>query len=305
MAYDERMMNGLGVLGAVVDSGSFARAGVVLGISPSAVSRAISRLEERLGIRLFERTTRALTLTEEGRTLCERVMPLLAGLEDATSSASQGSAQVRGRLRVNIDPFFSRVVLGPQLGAFLERHPDLQLELVNRDELGDIVADGFDLAVRFGTPPSSSLVARKLLDTRIVTAAAPAYIARRGRPATPQDLAGGQHVCLQFRDPHSGRLYAWEFHRGRKKIEVQTQGPLTLNDAGSLHSVCLSGYGIGQLMALGAEHLFAENRLVDLFPDWPDERFPLYALYPSRRHLPAKAAAFLDFLSSLSPQSAG
>ena len=119
MAYDERMMNGLGVLGAVVDSGSFARAGVVLGISPSAVSRAISRLEERLGIRLFERTTRALTLTEEGRTLCERVMPLLAGLEDATSSASQGSAQVRGRLRVNIDPFFSRVVLGPQLGAFL------------------------------------------------------------------------------------------------------------------------------------------------------------------------------------------
>jgi len=295
------MMNGLGVLGAVVDSGSFARAGVALGISPSAVSRAISRLEERLGIRLFERTTRALTLTEEGRALCDRVMPLLAGLEAATSSASQGSALVRGRLRVNIDPFFSRVVLGPQLGAFLERHPELQLELVNRDELGDIVGDGFDLAVRFGTPPSSSLVARKLLETRIVTAAAPAYIARHGRPAKPQELADGRHVCLQFRDPHSGRLYAWEFHRGRKKIEVATQGALTLNDAGSLHSVCLSGYGIGQLMALGAEHLFAENRLVDLFPDWPDERFPLYALYPSRRHMPAKAAAFLDFLSSLSP----
>jgi len=301
MNYDERMMNGLGVLGAVVDSGSFARAGVALGISPSAVSRAISRLEERLGIRLFERTTRALTLTEEGRALCDRVMPLLAGLEEATSSASQGSALVRGRLRVNIDPFFSRVVLGPQLGAFLERHPGLQLELVNRDELGDIVGDGFDLAVRFGTPPSSSLVARKLLETRIVTAAAPAYIARHGRPAKPQELADGRHVCLQFRDPHSGRLYAWEFHRGRKKIEVATQGALTLNDAGSLHSVCLSGYGIGQLMALGAEHLFAENRLVDLFPDWPDERFPLYALYPSRRHLPAKAAAFLDFLTSLSP----
>lgn len=301
MAYDERMMNGLGVLGAVVDSGSFARAGVILGISPSAVSRAISRLEERLGIRLFERTTRALTLTEEGRALCDSVMPLLAGLEEATVSASRGSAKVRGRLRVNIDPFFSRVVLGPQLGSFLERHPELQLELVNRDELGDIVGDGFDLAVRFGTPPSSSLVARKLLDTRIVTAAAPAYIARHGRPATPQDLADGRHVCLQFRDPHSGRLYSWEFHRGRKKIEVATQGPLTLNDAGSLHSVCLSGYGIGQLMALGAEHLFAENRLVDLFPDWPDERFPLYALYPSRRHLPAKAAAFLDFLSSLNP----
>jgi len=301
MAYDERMMSGLGVLGAVVDSGSFARAGVTLGISPSAVSRAISRLEERLGIRLFERTTRALTLTEEGRTLCDSVMPLLAGLEEATASASRGSAQVRGRLRVNIDPFFSRVVLGPQLGAFLERHPELQLELVNRDELGDIVGDGFDLAVRFGTPPSSSLVARKLLDTRIVTAAAPAYIARHGRPARPQDLADGRHVCLQFRDPHSGRLYSWEFHRGRKKIDVPTQGPLTLNDAGSLHSVCLSGYGIGQLMALGAEYLFAENRLVDLFPDWPDERFPLYALYPSRRHLPAKVAAFLDFLTSLSP----
>ncbi|WP_036172646.1 LysR family transcriptional regulator [Massilia sp. 9096] len=301
MAYDERMMNGLGVLGAVVDSGSFARAGVVLGISPSAVSRAISRLEERLGIRLFERTTRAVVLTEEGRALCERVMPLLAGLEEATSSASQSGAQVRGRLRVNIDPFFSRLVLGPQLGTFLERHPELQLELVNRDQLGDLVGDGFDLAVRFGTPVSSSLVARKLLDTRIVTAAAPSYIARHGRPVKPQDLADGRHVCLQFRDPHSGRLYSWEFHRGRKKVEVQTQAPLTLNDAGSLHAVCLSGYGIGQLMELGAEHLFAQGRLVDLFPDWPDERFPLYALYPSRRHLPAKAVAFLDFLSALGP----
>jgi len=301
MAYDERVMNGLGVLSAVMDGGSFARAAATLGISPSAVSRAIARLEARLGIRLFERTTRAVTLTEEGRALCERVMPLLDGLEEATSSASQGGSRVRGRLRVNIDPFFSRLMLGPQLGSFLRRNPELQLELVNRDELGDIVGDGFDLAVRFGTPPSSSLVARKLLETRIVTAAAPSYIAQYGKPEKPQDLATGHHVCLQFRDPHTGRLYSWEFHRGRKKIEVQTGGQLTVNDAGSLHSVCLSGYGIGQIMALGAEHLLADGRLIDLFPDWPDERFPLYALYSSRRHPSAKTVAFLAFLLSLQP----
>jgi DNA-binding transcriptional LysR family regulator len=299
MAYDERVMTGLGVLSAVMDGGSFARAATTLGISPSAVSRAIARLEARLGIRLFERTTRAVTLTEEGRELCERVMPLLAGLEEATASASEGSTRVRGRLRVNIDPFFSRLMLGPQLGAFLRRNPALQLELVNRDQLGDIVGDGFDLAVRFGTPPSSSLVARKLLETRIVTVAAPSYIAQHGRPKKPQELANGRHVCLQFRDPHTGRLYAWEFHRGRKKLEVQTGGQLTVNDAGSLHSVCLSGYGIGQIMALGAEHLLADGRLIDLFPDWPDERFPLYALYPSRRHPSAKTVAFLEFLISL------
>src|SRR5258706_11643088 len=163
MAFDERMLNGMGVLTAIVDGGSFAAAGEALDMSQSGVSRSVARLESRLGIRLFDRTTRSVTLTDEGRRFYEQILPLLSGLEEAASSAAQGATAVRGRLRVNVDPFFSRLFLGPRLGAFMENHPDLQLDLVTRDQLGDMVADGFDLAVRFGEPRASTLIARKLL----------------------------------------------------------------------------------------------------------------------------------------------
>lgn len=304
MGFDERVLNGMSVLVAIVDGGSFARAADVLNMSPPGVSRAVARLETRLGIRLFDRTTRSVTLTDEGRRFYEQVQPLLAGLEDAAASAAEGVKTVRGRLRINIDPFFSRLLLGPQLGNFLERHPQLELDLVTRDRLGDMIGDGFDLALRFGHPRPSTLVARKLSDSNIITVASPAYLKRYGRPATPQELEQGKHVCILFREPESGRPFSWEFHRGRKKLEMQPRGQLTLNDAGTLWSTCLAGYGIAQMMALGAEKLLADGSLIDLFPDWPDERYPLYALYPSRHHVPAKTRAFLDFLNSLGEPAA-
>ncbi|WP_346655317.1 substrate binding domain-containing protein [Pseudomonas sp. RW10S2] len=224
-------------------------------------------------------------------------MPLLAALDEAASSITEGARVVRGRLRVNVDPFFARLILGPRLGGFLEAHPQLELELITRDRPGDMVADGFDLAVRFGEPRASSLVARKLLDTRILTVAAPTYLKRFGRPAQPQAL--GEHRCIQFRDPQSGQPFAWEFHRGAERVVVDTRGQLLVNDVSSLHSTCLAGYGIAQVMALGSELLLAEGRLVELSEDWPDERFPLYALYPSRHHPPAKVRVFLDFFLGL------
>jgi DNA-binding transcriptional LysR family regulator len=300
MAFDERILNGMGVLSAIIDSGSFAAASEALDMSQSGVSRSVARLEARLGIRLFDRNTRALTLTDEGRRFYEQVAPLLAGLEEATSSASEGQTTVRGRLRVNVDPFFSRLVLGPTLGAFVDDHPELQLELVTRDQLGDMVSDGFDLAVRFGQPRASTLVARKLLDTRIVTVASPGYLKRRGRPLKPEDLESLDHVCIKYRDPESGHPFPWEFHRGKKKVIVPVNGRLTVNDVGTMHSVCMAGHGIAQIMALGADELIASGRLVDIFPDWPDERFPLYAMYPSRQHVPAKVRAFFDFIAALS-----
>lgn len=303
MTFDERILNGMGVLSAIIDSGSFAGAGDILDMSQSGVSRAVARLEARLGIRLFDRTTRSVTLTDEGRRFYEQIAPLLAGLEEAAADAAQGTAAVRGRLRVNVDPYFSRLVLGPRLGAFLEAHPALQLEIVTRDQLGDMIADGFDLAVRFGPPQSSSLIARKLLETRVVTVAVPAYLRRHGRPRKPEELLSGQHTCLQFRNAQTGRAFEWEFHRGRKKIVLEPKSQLMLNDAGTLLSVCQSGHGIAQIFELGSEHLLAEGRLVDLFPDWPDERYPLHALYPSRHHVPAKTRAFLDFVASLSSQA--
>jgi DNA-binding transcriptional LysR family regulator len=291
--------NGIGVLSAIVDSGTFAAAGDMLNMSQSGVSRSIARLEARLGIRLLERTTRSVSLTDEGRRFYEQVMPLLAGLEEAAASAAQGTTAVRGRLRVNLDPYFSRLILGPRLGAFLESYPQLRLELITTDRLGDLVADGFDLAVRFGQPRPSTLVARKLLDTRMVTIAAPAYLKRFGHPKDPRELEKGHHICIQFRDPETGRPYPWEFHKRRKKLVLETSGSLTVNDAGTLYSVCLAGHGMAQVMDLGVGPMIADGRLVDVFPDWPDERFPLYALHPSRHHVPAKTRAFLDFIVAL------
>ncbi|SHM61854.1 LysR family transcriptional regulator [Rhizobacter sp. OV335] len=298
-SFDERVLNGISVLSAIVDSGAFARAGEILNMSQSGVSRSIARLEARLGIRLLDRTTRSVALTDEGRRFYEQVMPLLTGLEEAAASAALGTTAVRGRLRVNLDPYFSRLILGPRLGAFLESYPQLQLDLVTTDRLGDLVGDGFDLAVRFGHPRASSLVARKLLDTRMLTVAAPAYLKRHGHPKDPHELESGHHVCIQFRDPESGRPYPWEFHKRRKKLVLETTGSLTVNDAGTLYSVCLAGHGMAQVMDLGVSPMLADGRLVEVFPDWPDERFPLYALHPSRHHLPAKTRAFLDFIIAL------
>lgn len=297
MTFDEKILNGIGVLSAIIDSGSFAGAGEILDMSQSGVSRSVARLESRLGIRIFDRTTRSVTLTDEGRRFYEQIMPLLAGLEEAAASVVQGRTTVRGRLRVSVDPFFSRLVLGPQLGAFITQYPDLHIELITRHQLGDMVADGFDLALRFGHPRPSTLIARKLFDTRVLTVASPAYLEKYGRPLKPQDL--GLHACLRFRDPETGRPFDWEFHKRGKKIVVPISGQLTVNDAGTLHSICLAGAAIAQTMEFGISELLAEGRLINLFPDWPDERFPLYALYPSRDYLPAKTKTFLDFVSAL------
>lgn len=292
---DEATFSGLRVLMAVADAGSFARAAALLDISPSAVSRAISRLEARLGVRLFDRTTRNVALSEEGLRFQHQVAPLLEGLQQATADAVSGASAVRGRLRVDVDPLFASLVLGQGLAGFLSAHPGLQLELLRREQPGDLAADACDLSLRFGQPRTSSMVARRLMATRIVTVASPAYLRRHGKPSSPQDLA--QHQCIQFRNPHDGLPFAWEFHRGRKKLTVATGGQLMVNDAATLHSTCLGGAGIAQIIDLGAERWLAEGKLVELFPGWSDERFPLYAIYPSRRLLPPKTQAFLQFVT--------
>lgn len=295
----ENLSSGIGVFAAVVDTGTFAAASELLDMSPPGVSRAIARLEKRLKIRLFNRTTRSVSLTDEGRRFYEQVMPHLHGMEEAAAAAAGNAASVRGKLRINLDPVMSRAMLGPQLDAFMDAHPELELEFIARDHLGDLIADGFDLAFRFGEPRSSSLVARKLLDTPVVTVAAPAYLKRHGRPSDPQALSEPRHRCLEFRNPETGRPYAWEFHRKRKQLVVPTNGRLTVNEPSALLNACLAGFGIAQMLLLVAEPLIREGKLINLFPDWSDERFPLYAYHPSRHHVPAKTRAFLDFVAEL------
>jgi DNA-binding transcriptional LysR family regulator len=293
MPYDGRLLSGVTVLMAVVEAGSMARAAEALGLTSSGVGRAVARLETRVGVRLLERTTRTMKLTDEGRRFYEAVGPHLDGIEQAAVSAAGSARAVRGRLRVNVDPFFSRVVLAGQVATFLDRHPEVRLELIMRDQVGDLVADGFDLALRFGEPPTGSLVARKLIETRILTVASPGYIERNGRPKHPSEVA---HLpCIDFYDAVNARPFEWEFRNDREVLPVKPASRLMVSDVGAMFSACEAGVGIAQIMQLGSSHQIESGRLVDLFPAWPGELFPLYALYPSRQHRAAKVRAFVDF----------
>ena len=297
MPYDGRLLSGVTVLMAVVEAGSMARAAQALGLSSSGVGRAIARLEKRVGVRLLERTTRTMTLTDEGRRFYEEVGPHLDGIEQAAMTAAGAAGVVRGRLRVNVDPFFSRIVLAAQVVTFLNRHPDVRVELIMRDHVGDLVADGFDLAMRFGEPPSGSLVARKLIETRILTVAAPGFVARHGRPKHPSEVA--RLPCIEFYDAANARPFEWEFRRGREVLPVSPAARLMVSDVGAMLSACEAGVGIAQIMQLGSKDLLAEGRMVELFPDWSGELFPLYALYPSRQLRAAKVRTFIEFTVDL------
>src|SRR4051812_1614772 len=247
MAFDRRSLEGLGILSSVVEAGSFVRAGEALGLTQSAVSRAISRLEARVGIRLFTRSARAIALTDDGRRFYQSVASHLAAIEDATMTAGDASTQVRGRLRVNVSASTGQI-LTPRLGPFLEQHPELFVELVVRDRIGDLVTEGFDASLRFGQPEGSSLKARLLLRTPIVTCASPAYLARNGVPRTPRDIE--DHRCLLMRDPSTGIPYGWDFVRGKKIVSVNATGQLMANEVGPVLAACLAGLGIAQLLEL-------------------------------------------------------
>jgi DNA-binding transcriptional LysR family regulator len=296
MAFDARLLSGIGTLVAVAETGSFARAADTLGLTASGVSRAVARLEGRLGARLFDRNARATTLTEAGQRLFTEVAPLLAAIAEAAGSATGEAGAMRGRLRVNCDPWFASLLLAPRLRAFLDAHPALTLDLVMRDTLGDLVSEGFDAAVRFGEPEPSGLIARRLLDTRVLTCASPAYLARHGRPAHPSELAGEAHECLLFRDPATGRPFDWEFHRAGEVLAVDVRGRLILNDGATAVAACIAGLGIAQPMELGLGGALRDGRLIDLFPDWNGERFPLHVYHPSRHLPPRKVRAFVEFV---------
>ena len=303
MAFDGRMISNVGVLAAIVDGGSFTRAAEALGLSRSGVSRAILRLETRLGVRLLDRTTRAVALTDEGRRLYTEVAPLLTGIEDAVTVTSGSSVAVRGRLRVNVDAICSRQLLTPHIPEFLSIYPDLSLELVARDQLGDLVGEGFDVALRFGTPPESSLVSRKLLDTRTILLASPTYLKVHGHPVVPSDLTN--HACILVRDSLTGQpIKEWQLRQRDKVVQVRITGRLMVSEYGTMLGACTGGMGIARAKAIFVQHLIQQGALVEVLSDWHGDSYPLYALYPSR-HLPAaKVRAFIDFVQSRFVQAA-
>jgi len=294
---DGRVLSNIGVLIAIVEGGGFAPAAQVLSLSRSGVSRAVSRLEAQVGVRLFDRTTRAFALTDEGRRLYAEVAPLLTRIEDAVTVTSGSSVAVRGWLRVNVDAFFSRLLFTPHMAEFLSLYPELSLDLVARDQLGNLVGEGFDVAVRFGTPPESSLVARKLLETRTITVAAPAYLKAHGSPTVPSDLV--RHPCIQVRDSLTGQpIEQWSFRRRGKTIHVRPTGRLMVAEFGTMLGACVEGVGIGRVKAIGVRSLIERGALVEVLSDWAGETYPLFALYPSRHLPPAKVRAFIDFVQA-------
>jgi len=298
------LVSGLIALAALAESKSFGRAASRLGKTQPAVSRAIQRLEDRLRAKLVHRTSRYVEVTEAGHELLSKVLPLLQGIEEAAAGASDQTLVVKGTLRVACDAAFARLVLAPELAQFLKDHPALQLKLETRNDLSDLLSDGFDLAIRFGPPSISTLVCRRLYSPRVLTVAAPSYLEQRGRPKSPKDLADGGHECILAIDPATGRPFQWEFWRGDEKVKVAVSGNLTVTDAGTKLGACLAGYGIAQVIDLGIDAHLRAGTLEPILTDWPDETFPLYVYYPSRNHVPAKVRAFIDFVVSMMPGAA-
>jgi DNA-binding transcriptional LysR family regulator len=287
---------------AVTDAGNFVRAAEVLGMTASGVSRSVARLEARVGVRLFDRNPREAVLTEEGRLFHAQVVPLLAGLEEAASEAAGAAAVVSGRLRVSVDPWFTRFFLAPRLQEFLTRYPLLSLDLSTSNRREEMMT-GMDVAIRFGPPDNSSLIARKLLETPVVTCASPGYLEKHGVPSTPHDLV--DHEALLFRDPQTALAFTWEYQRENEVVKVPVAGRLVMDDPSAAIAACVSGLGLFQSLSIGLEPLLRSGELVTVLSDWSEERYPLYAYHPSRHLPPAKVRAFLGFVQEIAAERTG
>jgi len=274
----------------VAEEGGFTAAATKLGVSVSAVTKAISRLEDELGAQLFTRTTRQINITDYGQDFYERCVAILADLEDAETELRKGTAATRGRVRVVLPFSFGRVTVMPALPQFLHKHPGIQLEIDFSDEGVDMVARGYDVAVRTGEINDSRLNTRVLTRSAQVTVASPDYIARRGRPETPQELA--HHDCIVGR---FGPEWTFRDARGARHA-VRVSGNCVINSGDALREAAVAGVGLAQ----GTWWLFRKDlergTLVPVLEDHADEAMPVSILYTANRHVPRKVRAFLDFL---------
>ena len=278
----------------VAESGSFSQAAERLRSSKSVVSRQISALEAELGARLLHRTTRALTLTEAGRSYFERATRVLADLAEANASVGQLQAAPRGRLRVNAPMSFGFLHLAPAVPDFLNRYPDVALELTMNDRFVDLVEEGFDVAVRIGKLDDSSLVARKLAPMRRAVCAAPAYLEKRGVPASPDDLKA--HECLCY--SNLGLSQEWRFVRpDGAPWPVDVHGRLHANNGDALRAAALRGFGLAVLPSFLVGRDFQSGALVSVLERFMPQDSAAYAVYPHARHLSPKVRAFVDFLA--------
>ncbi len=289
----------------VVGAGSFVAAANHLAVTPSAVSKSVSRLEERLGARLLNRTTRSLSLTDVGNAFYTRCQVLVSQLQDAEAEVVETRQRPRGRLRVDMPLALGREYILPALPRFLAQYPDVTLQVSLTDRLVDMVNEGIDVVLRVGELTDSRLNARPLGPAGdVLLVASPDYLARWGTPTDPDDLL--KHACVLFFNPNTGKTYEWSFSRDGVRKAVPVTGRLMLSDIASMTTAAVAGAGIAPAVNFLADRPLAAGLLTRVLPDWQLEgQRPVSALYLKGRHPSPKVQAFIDFLVTLFPTTAG
>jgi DNA-binding transcriptional LysR family regulator len=281
-----------------VTAGSLSAAGRELGFSPAAASKRLARLEAQLGARLMQRTSRRLTLTEEGAIYFERCQAILVEVDEVEAAVGQGRSEARGLLRVSSPVALGRRWIGPAAARFAAVHPEASVSLSLSDSVTDLVEGGFDCAVRIGGPEDSRLVARRLAENRRVICAAPSYLRRHGRPRTPANLS--EHLCIIM--GRGASPYAdWTLRPKQAPsvdaaVTVRVHGRLATDNGEQAHDWALAGLGLVRRSVWDVAAELAEGRLVEVLPTWTMDSSPIQIVYASRRHLPARTRLFIDAL---------
>jgi len=277
----------------IVDAGSFAAGAEQLGLSRALASRAILDLETRLGTRLLNRTTRRLSLTEAGAAFYRRAQRITADVVEAEEEAAALHARPRGLLRVNAPMSFGVLHVAPAMAGYLERYPEVSVDLTLNDRVVDLLEDGTDLAIRIGRLADSSLIARRLAPCRILLCAAPSYLAAHGTPAHPSELI--RHRCIAY--AYGGDRGEWVLTGPEGEVRVRVSARLQINNGDAIQAAIREGYGIARQPDFIAASDLATGRMVQILPEWRLPEIGIHAVYPPARTLSAKVRSFVDFLA--------
>lgn len=286
-------LSGMAVFAKVVEARSFTAAAFELGMSKSAVSKQISRLEDRLGARLLNRTTRRLSLTETGAAFYDRCARVVAEAQEAELAVTNLQSEPRGTLRVNAPMSFGHLHIAPAIPDFLARYPELRVDMTMNDRFVDLIDEGFDVAIRIARLTDSSLIARRLAPDRRVLCGAPSYFERHGEPETPDDLI--RHNCLSY--AYVSDTDQWQFIDGEGTRAVAVRGTLRANNGDAIRQALLAGLGIAILPSFIVGPDVQAGRLKEVLRPYVPNRASVYAVYPHSRHLSAKVRVFVDFLA--------
>ena len=281
-----------------MEAGTFTRAADSLSLPKATVTKHVQALEERLRVKLLNRTTRRVTVTPDGAAYYDRTVRLLTDLDDIEASMTNARANPRGRLRIDVGTSVAQLLIIPQLAEFHARYPDIQVDLGVSDRTVDLIGDNVDCVIRGGELSDQSLVARRIGNLEFITVAAPAYLERKGKPTHPLEIEE-KHASVIYFSPQSGRHYPLEFRRGDESIDITGPYQLSVNEANAYVTSIVAGLGIGQITSWQAQRYLASGALVQLLPDWTQPLLPVYVVYPPNRHLSAKVRAFVDWAAEL------